>query len=180
MSFLRKLFGRGKQPSQREVEAQKKISDLDSGYVFVSGLESLSNGGGENQDIMVASRLPLAEEDPTEVDVSAWEMARHWTANTKNRALSQAAAATAAVVTPAINSKSQRLAHRVENIRKMSLASRTTPGGVNVDNRRTKTCVVVNYIDPAMDEDTEYLFDDKWNRKSKVESRRDRSNRLGT
>ncbi|CEP64189.1 uncharacterized protein LALA0_S10e04500g [Lachancea lanzarotensis] len=169
MSFLRKFFGRSKQPSQREVQANK-VCDLDSGYVFVDGGTQIGEHDAVLDDMLVSTTCRTrAEEDPAEVDVSAWEMARQWTANTKNKALSQAA-----VVTPAVNSKQQRLAHRVENIRKRSLP------GLNVGKSGHKTSVVVDYVDTPMDEDIEYLYDDKWNRKSKVESRRDRNNRLGT
>ncbi|SCV02673.1 LAME_0H04016g1_1 [Lachancea meyersii CBS 8951] len=164
MSFLRKLFRRSKQASQCDMDANAR--DLDSGYVFVRGLDDVDrelSGDHEVADNLVVEGHSTLTEDPSEVDVSAWEMARNWTAKTKS-------ASRLASVKPAVSSKSQRLAHRVENIRR-------TPHQATTRNQ--KRCVV-EYVDPAMDEDSEYLFDDKWNRKTKVESRRDRLSKLGT
>ncbi|SCU98357.1 LADA_0H12486g1_1 [Lachancea dasiensis] len=165
MSFLKRLFGRKNGGLRSPAEASTR--DLDSEYVLVSGPES---GGAEASrvphSLILETRSAIAE-DPAEVDVSAWEMARNWNAKREQK--------TPVTRAPrVVGSKSQRLAHRIETIR----VGGGKRGG-SVAAQRHAACAVVEYRDTSMDEDLECLYDDKWNRKTKVESRRDRCQKFG-
>ncbi|SCV00264.1 LANO_0F06018g1_1 [Lachancea nothofagi CBS 11611] len=168
MSFFKRLFARNKQTSHRRTEAATR--DLDSEYVFVAGPEAEHDTNVGVEGVVLETRSAFAE-DPAEVDVSAWEMARNWTKRGPEK-----------VTVPVTSSKSQRLAQRIETIRKMRGSNRTVVANASASNDnsdRRAACSVLEYNDVSMDEETECLFDDKWNRKTKVESRRDRLSKFG-
>lgn len=167
MSFLRRLFGRKNQEhgaTSAHPVSWRDEDDLDSEYVFVTGGEML-----DSQAVLEA-RSEFSE-DPSEVDVTAWEMARAWTRRES-----------ASGPRPARGSKAARLAHRLDDIRKLPTVSFGTSASLPLGhqgNRASQPAWVVEYHDESMDEEAECLFDDKWNRKTKVESRRDRSQKCG-
>ncbi|CUS21119.1 LAQU0S02e06304g1_1 [Lachancea quebecensis] len=167
MSFLRKLFGRkdqGQGATGVHPVSWRDTDDLDSEYVFVTGGEALDSQAA------LETRSEFSE-DPSEVDVTAWEMARAWTRR-------ESAGDSRSVR----GSKAVRLAHRLDDIRNLPVVSSGTSVSLPLGQRgkrASQSAWVVEYHDESMDEEAECLFDDKWNRKSKVESRRDRFQKCG-
>lgn len=164
MSFLRRLFNRKKRDSRAEDATNASVmvvEDADSEYVVVTGPGIAESAIGVERGGLGFS------EDPAEVDISAWEMARTW----RRRDSGGSGGGRGARTVP--GSKAARLAQKLETVRRSHVTSLYT----NASSQSQHASSATEYQDLPMDEETEWLYDDKWNRKTKVESRRVRNQR---
>lgn len=145
MSFFSRLFKRKKDDKSTTVEVNDLVvEDGDLDYVYVYKNSGQKPKKQKNYEIYM--------EDPSEVDVSAWEMAKAWTRRDSESGGSH---------------KRDRLAQKLDNIRHAPLSSGRARGPLHV----------VEYEDECMNESLQLQFDDKRHRQEKVENRRVKFNK---
>ncbi|SCV04259.1 LAMI_0H14686g1_1 [Lachancea mirantina] len=162
MPRWRSRAGKDKQPHLYTLET-------DDDYVFVSRdaktTDLAPDRDRDNRDHVTGTIAPYAE-SADEVDVSAWEMARTAAAARQGAGVHSPYATVSNVARVPQGARQARLAAKLETIRRSGHKSSRAPSSPSRDLH------VTHYNDTSLDEELEPLYDDKLNRRLKVQNRR--------